>query len=124
MTTPIRRRCVIYYSTVVEDGENSWARNGSHNMEPVKVESEEPLGKQPEFCCKDLKEAVDTFRVTFHDSYDDKTMKLYTSQGGYRQDVDLNFCPFCGAKITFKENLKLKVVETTVPRKTYAFQEV
>ena len=116
------KKCVIYYSTVVDAGR--WARAGHHQIEPTLPlpNREDPKGKQPEFCCATLENEMSNFNFSFRDSFDKNPMSLHmrTTYGvpGFL------YCPFCGAKSTFKENLKLKVVETTVPCKTYSFQEV
>ncbi len=108
------KKCVIYYATVVES-EYTWNRKGSVSIEPVQVWGEEPLGKVPEFCCTELKDARE-----YH---------LVTAGGAgfyYREALDkkVNFCPFCGAKIVFKEHLKLKVIETPITRNEYHYEEV
>lgn len=117
------RKCIIYYSTVVDAGEGRWARQGEHQVEPSGGFGGDPRGKEPEFCCSTLASEMEKLNFSFQPGSDKTPMALQVRSMPYG-GPGIFYCPFCGAKIIFKENLKLKVVETTVPRKTYTFEEV
>ena len=105
------KKCTIYYATVVDAPEEStWSIVGSVGIEPVRVIGEEPLGKDPEFCCKELAAAVNSGNITYYYRAGEETGLHISGAPG----KILNFCPFCGAKIVFKEHLKLKVIAVPV----------
>lgn len=111
--------CVFYYSTVVDAGAGKWFKVGEHILEIEGVWN----GKDPVFCCANLKEAYEVGCFHFIASMEGEVLALQVSLGN-RRPTKFYFCFFCGAKITFEENLKLKVEETTVEQKTYCFEEV
>jgi len=81
----------------------------------------EPKGKSPDSCCSSFANGMRESNFWFQDSSDKRpSLQVRTHQGL----LEIRYCPFCGAKIIFKENLKLRVVETTVPRKTYNFEKI
>jgi len=114
------KECKIYYMTVVEEQTERWSDVGSHSIEPVKVEGREPLGKQPEFCCPELKAEIDKYNIGFFYRLGKKVGLQFPHSPG----KNIRFCPFCGAKIVFKEHLKLKVIETPITRHQYHYEVV
>lgn len=112
------KKCTIYYATVVNSDAFDWSKPVKHHMEPVKVEGRDPLGKQPEFCCEDLRDAMGNFTLSF--SFFKSEMSLNFGNNPLARN-GVHFCPFCGAKILFKEHLKLKVIETPITRHTYHY---
>ena len=113
--------CKIYYATVVDSAGFKWAQQGDHMMEPVRVEGREPLGKQPKFCCEELRDANNESRSCyFHSDENGMNLRLYSLS---TYSINIHFCPFCGSLIIFKENLKLKVLETTHSVRTYHYEE-
>ena len=114
------KECKIYYATVVEESESKWASKGSVSIEPVKVVGREPLGKDPEFCCMDLEDEVNKYNITYYFRLGEET----GFQMGGSPGKAVHFCPFCGARIIFKEHLKLRVVETTHTAYSYHYEVV
>jgi len=111
--------CKIYYGVVVGP-DTTWARKGSVSIEPIKVEGRVPIGKDPEFCCTELENEVKQFRISFYFRLGEETgFQLDRSPG-----KTINFCPYCGDKIIFKEHLKLKVIETPITRHSYHYEVV
>ena len=102
------RQCVIYYGTVVNEEGDGWAEKGSHSQEPIKVEGQEAFGKEPEFCCDGFGKAMAESAIVFMPYHP----QLQLSRGWNLKalEVVLHFCPFCGAEVSLKEDLKLKVV--------------
>ena len=120
-------KCKIYYGTVVnEDGDN-WAKLGSHEVEPIKMEGREPIiGKSPEFCCTGFEKAWQSRWLLYFSSDSNRgqiEIKLRSNGPGLQQDLKVCFCPFCGAKIILLENLKLRVMQTTRTVKSYYMEE-
>lgn len=117
-------KCKIYYGTVVnEDGEH-WVRVGAHLQEPVKVEGREPLGKPPEFCCKEFEESWHRYLYFYSASNRGQIeIKLRSNGPGLKEDLKVCFCPFCGARIILQENLKLRAMKTTHTVDTYYIEE-
>ncbi len=115
------KKCIIYVATVVNAGDNRWASLNSKAMEPVKVEEREPIGKDPEFCCPDLNKEMNDFRISFYFRQDEECGLRISD---FHPGKSINFCPFCGAKIVFKEHLKLKVIETPITRHLYHYEVV
>lgn len=115
------KECKIYYGTVVEETVSQrWTEIGSHSMEPIKVEGRDPIGKEPEFCCDSLKAEMKEYRISFYFRLGEEVGLHFNPSPG-RQ---INFCPFCGAKIVFEEHLKLKVIETPITRHSYHYEVV
>lgn len=114
------KECKLYYSVVVDSGGYGWAPQGSKSVEPIKVEEQEPLGREPEFCCKDFEEAFHgdcihsnrvnaEFALVISHSFDHRPFEEKT----------IKYCPFCSAKIILIEDLHLKVIQTPIERHIY-----
>jgi hypothetical protein len=116
--------CKIYYGTVInEDGDN-WAGKGTHNVEPIKVEGEYPLGKSPDFCCEKFEAAWRQLSLFgfFSDSIAAIVeVRLYAMS---YSPMKISFCPFCGGEIVLIENLKLKAIRTPRTINEYYFEIV
>ena len=110
------KKCKIYYATVVRS-EGSWARVGEKVPEPVRVEGRSPLGKVPEFCCEAMRLACDS--PTLYIEGEHITIREFDSHAV----SNINFCPFCGAKIVFIPNLRLQAVKYSRPTDSYYFSE-
>ena len=97
------RECKVFYGTVVNDGDG-WVQAGTHEMEPIRVEGQAPLGKPPEFCCADLKQQIDQhFRVYFSGGPRVVPIKIgYLVIDVGSDHIHATYCPFCGAKIVLK----------------------
>ena len=108
------KTCKIYYATVIE-AEETWAIKGEKCVEPVRVEGRQPLGKEPEFCCEDLKAATKSWNLSIGDEH--------ISIAGYFPKFNFDFCPFCGAKIVYISDLKLKTIKYTQFHDSYYFEE-
>ena len=92
--------CKVYYATV--------AAIGNKMNEPIRVEGQEPLGKLPEFCCKDLEDAVEA--SIFAAGGDSMYVYKWVNNCG-RPWRDIKFCPFCGAEIVYESDLTVRVVK-------------
>ncbi len=116
------KKCVFYYATVVSVDGGTWGKVGEQCIEPLRVEEREPLGKEPNFCCEDLKHAKENHALYFSFTDDGKACLRWNCSYSYSQPVDFNFCPFCSAQIVFVEHLKVKVVEVPVTLHTYHYE--
>ena len=118
------KHCVFYYATVVSG--NDWSATGELLPEPLRQEGSDPLGRLPDFCCDTLKTLLGVYPGTQH---------ILSVRGGsahYRHQEGkswrgfphiiftnmwddplllLRFCPFCGAQITWREDLEVRVEE-------------
>ena len=112
------KKCKIYYATVIES-EGTWAGKDEKNVEPVTTLNRPPLGKEPEFCCEELKAAMEqSWGIDMRDDH------LEISPHGSNNPIRINFCPLCGAKIVFIPNLKLKVCKYKQTYDAHYFEEV
>lgn len=119
-------KCKIYYGIVVEaNGDQRWAGIGSCSMEPIKVEGQKPIGKEPEFCCDNIKHGIEGFLISFYYRLGEEVgLHFNRPEFSYSPRKLIYFCPFCGAKIVFIEHLKLKVIETPITRHEYHYEVV
>lgn len=112
------KKAVFYYSKVIKG--NRWSPTGWLTLEPLRVEGYEAIGKQPEFCCSRLESAVK------HESYgtfafiapsspweNPPYMALVIDNRNYDP---ISYCPYCGAEIEMRENLSVRIVETSKTR--------
>lgn len=118
------RQCTFYYATITESDLDGWPTVGDRQIEPLHNAEGEPIGKTPDYCCEALKEAFS------------KTSALYASVGGQESKVifsqiyysygapALHFCPFCGAELIFKEDLKVRAVKSTKVVTSYYFEKM
>ena len=114
------KECKLYYGIVVESGGFSWARQGSKSIEPIKVETQEPLGKEPEFCCKDFEDAFHDDCIHINRVNSEFTLVISPNlQYMPLKEKAIKYCPFCSAKIILIEDLHLKVIQTPIERHTY-----
>lgn len=115
------KKCKIYYGVVVEEAiAQKWSSIGSYNMEPIKVETREPLGKEPEFCCEQFKAEFEANNIHFYYRFGEEVGFMLI----FARDKTIRFCPFCGAEIVFEEHLKLKVVATILKYSSYHYEVV
>ena len=113
------KKCTIYYAMVVIS-EFNWSRPNTHHIEPVGVEGREPLGKAPESCCDELMKSIEETRYL---SLSANSLGVFNHSSHWGSNIlGFNYCPFCGAKIVFKEHLKLKVIETPITRHQYHYE--
>jgi len=106
------KKCKIYYGTLINDGDG-WARLGSHLEEPVKVEGRDPLGKEPEFCCKQFEELWQRYILYFYSNSGKGQVGIRMRDNlSLSQQENIRFCPFCGAHIILLEDLKLRAIKT------------
>ena len=116
------KKCIIYYGTVVDSGGFRWARQDSHFIEPIKVEGRDPMGKETEFCCDELRDEMNNYNLFSYDFHCKKQMSLQMASSNHLSRA-IRFCPFCSARIIFREDMKLKVLETTHSVSEYHFEE-
>ena len=119
------KECKLYYGVIVDSGGYSWGRQGSKSIEPIKVETQEPLGKEPEFCCKDFEDAfhsdcIHINRVNSEFALVISPVWQYTPS----KEMPIKYCPFCSAKIILIEDLHLKVIQTSIERYQYHLEIV
>lgn len=104
------KKCIIYYGTVINEEGKGWAEKGSHLEEPIRVEEQETIGRAPEYCCEDFKKAKEDRILYFMSIYSGNEVAIYWESRLLLRLTPIHFCPFCGASIELKEDLKLKVV--------------
>lgn len=103
-------QCTFHYSIIMES-HDEYPKVGSKLVEPVSVEDREPLGKEPDFCCENMKKALDDYSLYVRGFQG--TIALLFRDNPNLPSVGICYCPFCGANIVFSENLKLRVCKTT-----------
>ncbi len=107
--------CTIYYATVVDVP--GWP-NGDSRVEPLCVEGEEPLGREPDLCCEVMKAQYNQ-GVRVQGGHDGAIPFLVPSVSHPDHAFRLEHCPFCGAKVEFRKHLDVKVVKTLVETPRY-----
>ena len=116
----MRKECKLYYGVIVDSGGFSWASQGSRSVEPVRVETKEPLGREPEFCCKDFEEAFHDDCIHINRVSSEFTLVISPNfQYMPLKEKPIKYCPFCSAKIILIEDLHLKVIRTPIERHEY-----
>ena len=109
------KECTLYFATVVE-ASGEWSTRDKKEIEPVKVEGRAPLGKQPEYCCEDIKDGIERRLVSIAGD----GIRLIHWSGN--SDKYIHFCPFCGAKIVLKPHLKLKEIKEPITWHQYHYE--
>ena len=114
------KKAVFYYSRIVEGIDRSFV--SEILLEPVRVENQESLGKTPQFCCAVLEKAMGRPPGTFESitfvstSRNVPFLSMYDCVRPDSERLRVNYCPFCGAGIEIKQNLRLKAFQMEVSR--------
>ncbi len=101
---------------------NNWTSVGETMIEPIAVESQESIGREPEWCCSVFKEAVGAgWRgpFLFRNGRDAKPPTVALQHSGDRIEVPILFCLFCGVRIEIVKHLDLAVETFEVVRPAY-----
>lgn len=105
----------FYYAVCVKG--NSWTPTGYKEIEPLRVEGEEPMGLDPVWCCDQLRNAFDwqnSWMMQSHPWVQDIRVMLRLAQG----EAPIRFCPFCGEEIILTHHLDVEVIEMPAVRVT------
>ena len=119
--------CRFYYGTVINEEGDTWIPKYSHHIEPVWVWGEDPLGKNPEYCCEDMKYALENSLLTTRTDFPPALAFIRRSgpgPSGYSDDHAIHFCPFCRAEMEFREHLKLKVIAVSRTILDYHYEAI
>jgi hypothetical protein len=100
----MQKQCIFYYATVVSTDKDKWAEIGDHPIEPIRMEGEMPLGKNPDFCCAEMETTIKD-RLIYYPAGGKEPHLQFASIG----EKQIRFCPFCAAEVIFRENLKVRV---------------
>ena len=102
---------IFYYAICIEG--NNWTATGNEILEPIHVEGQEPFGRDPEFCCDELREQLKWERRDWFAPRREwePGMGLVWVDQQYKERR-IRFCPFCGERVAFVHHLDLKVIET------------
>ena len=93
-------------------------KTGEHDWEQASIEYE---GRRPEkFCCPNMRSAYgSSVRFGSHEdfihdtSYVTMSVVWHCDEGSYHDDFKIDFCPFCGERITVKEGAHYDEVQHT-----------
>ena len=122
------KKCTIYYGRVIEDLSSqprSW--KGSIHLEPIEANEGKLIGKAPKYCCDDFDNALTKdYQLVFYGDEDGFHCHIRSNSGMVSSGMKykFHFCPFCGAEIVCKENLKLRLLEKTSTIPSYYYEEV
>lgn len=104
MVIQVEKECVIKYVSILND-----SRNRENTETPHRHITRHD--KQDELCCNDMRDSIIKFiyeGVYEENNSEDVGVILY--HGGSEIFKAFNHCPFCGAKIVYKETEKMKYV--------------
>ena len=111
---------IIYYGIIKEGTEGN--PEGTCIVEPCRVVGQEQIGREPDFCCKKMKEFYEGHElVTSSWGMKEPILKFYSPRG-YSDPI--SYCPYCGKEIKFKSNTRLRVIERQRPITESWYEEV
>ena len=113
---------IIYYGVIKEGTERT--PESTCVVEPVRVEGQEQIGREPDFCCKTMQESYEgyDFQVTCW-RMKEPIMNL-CSRFGSSSFKQIFYCPYCGKEIKFKSNTKLRAIERQRPITESWYEEI
>lgn len=109
----LAKKCIIYYGEYIDHEDEKQYNRKIFQYEPIMQFDDvtgkqiKSLGKEPEFCCKEIEKDYQYGLEKIHPYSTNKKpgLKIISTN----QPIPINFCPHCGAAIYFVRNTKLVI---------------